>query len=359
MIVYWLLRATPAAWPATFDPGFADRREVQRDALRGLCRTPTDVIQHTASYEREPYSRQGGSLLLDQALALGWDDAGGTGLHRIMRPRRDGTCPTEPEAVPSGAVARRRNALIRDDRLAAAGVLSRMLVDRALGLDRRPGIRDTAVALLGGWSVPDRALPDGDDGVAARALRDDARGAGADATPARRAAVVRAALDRGGDVFVRLVALRAYREQLIVGAPDRERSAIIANATRVAHRHLILPVAVRGLTDMGIVGAQVAADFDARGTRGRWFRPWAVDQFVAAGDRAGSLRQLARLLEELPREPFAQGIALERVATLLEQQGDGACAAALRARADAIPGFRTRGAANTRCPDARALAPPR
>lgn len=323
--VYWFLGARTAAWPMAFDPGLADRDDVQHDVVDDLCKRRPPIVQHTQAYPlfaNQPRDRPG-SRYLDEFVALNYRVVGANDLFRVMLPE-PGAC-VRPETVSSSALRRRRSELLAADDLPAAGALSVLAMRRDRGAAAQ---EDAAGAILGGYWVPNEALPPGPAGAGLRAFRDEQ--ATTPATPVPAAS---------GTPLLRLALITGYLAGRSGPLPG-DRATLDA-ARRLARDRPNWPGALRTEFALQPYAPQIAASLARQGGEGPTLERWRFDGQRAAGDAGGALATARRLLPMLRDQPLEQGRVLTDLAATLDQTGDRGCAAAALAAADRIPGVHT------------------
>jgi hypothetical protein len=320
---YWFLGAHAAAWPVAFDPGLADRADVQRDVVDDLCRRRAPVIQHTFAYplgRNQPRNRPG-SRYLDEFVGLSYRNVASNDLFRIMLPQ-PGPC-RRPEATSTAELRRRRAALLAGDDLPAAGALSVLALER---VGRSPALEDVAGAILGGYLVPDAALPPGPAGEGLRRARD-----AAPTTPATPAPAV------SGPPLLRLAVLSGYVAGRTGALPGDTAAAEAAREP--ARERPGWTAALRVLFAFQPYSDAVYRDLRDRRGESTDLERWRFDAQRAAGEATAALATARRLERLLADRPLDRGRVLTDLAATLARAGDAGCAAAALAAADRIPGL--------------------
>lgn len=332
-VLYGLLDAAPTAWPGVFDPGLADRPEVQREVVEDLCADGGPVVSLTGAYEREPYPVRE-TALLDQVLALGWDDTGGTRLHRILeRPAGAGACPVDPRRVAPETVRRRRDVLLAQDRLPAAGALAVLGLETARRAGRPPAADDLAVAALGGFRVDPRGARS--PGLLA-ALRAAMEGRGP--TPVERASILSelGAPEAPDEPTVALVLVAAVLDD--PQATPQERGLAGGLGLQLATGPRALAEGLRQASAVVPLDQGTLDDLRARGAAPGLVARTGLEAAIRDSDDGRARGRLLETLASYPVDPDIRGEVLERYAAAAATPPD--CAARARRAAAEIPGWR-------------------
>lgn len=326
-VLYWLLDARPAAWPAVYDPGLADRLDVQQEVVERLCRTRAPVVQlRPATVYGSFAAQRHGSRLLDEFLPLQYRVAAVTPYYRLLL-ARSGPC-ADPGRIPATAVRSRQAQLLRTGDLVGAGALSVLLIDRALAHSTPPLEADVAAALAGGFWQPDDLLPSGALGAALRALREQR------ADPALAAV----AADPPANAVVALAVQTGYVTLENGAATPRQRIRVLAALWTQLERHPRWPDAFDNLTALEPPGPDAFIRLRRIGVSGPDALRWEFDYRASLGDLPGALALARRLLPAARNAPVEQAQVFDALAQVFAARGDERCAAAARVAASVVPG---------------------
>lgn len=326
VFVYWLLDATPAAWPTTFDPGLADRADIQREVIDRLCRNRAPVVQHTAAYGAAELPRSDHrSRLLDQFLALNYRVDARMPLYRLLT--RDTTRCLDPRTVDDSVILARRDSLVEQDDPSRAGALATLRIERALHANRHASSDDVALAILGGYWIPDELIPRGPIGTGLLELRDSApRPHLLDAVTA------------GGTPAVRLANLVAYTQHRPEHPAPGDLEQVATAARRLVDDRPRWPAALQVLLSYqpgnaafyDQLLARAGPSIDVESARLAWA--------IGAHDQHLTITSGLALTKLLADDPVRHGAVLLQLADSFDRDGERACADELRRRADALPG---------------------
>ncbi len=335
--IYWYLNARAAAWPVAFDPGLADRDDLQREVVDRLCAGSPPLVQHVVAYPLHNASRDShGSRDLDQFTAINYRFEAGDDLFRILLPARD-RC-RRPETVGGSSVTALRDELLRIDDVTAAAALSTLLLERAESRGLEPEPDDVAVAILGGYWVTDESLPGGKVGRSLRSLRDFVPD---------RTALTLAALSESPPL-VRLATLSAF--VALRDPADPANTQVLSELIEFALQHPEWPLAQRNLFALQPPSLETYKALRARGANSVDLERWALGAATQALDRAAGELAARRAFALLWRRPLDRARLLEDLSSLYRAVGDVACARSALAAVDRLPGFAADVSPDAACP---------
>jgi hypothetical protein len=323
--LYWLLDAKPAAWATTYDPGLADRGDVQREEARALCRNRAPLVQLVGSYSRfgTPSYR---SRYLDQFLALNYRVDAKTTMFRLLRAEPHGCL--LPERASMAQIVGGRARLFEQGELPAAGALSTLVIERLMATHRNPTPLDAELAVLGGYYVPDAELPTGPVRVGLLSLRDQRPLPGLET----------AATDQRSDPMARLIAQTAFITLARPSAPAPQTQAVSQAALHLVVQRPHWRAAFENVAALVPATPPLASRLARAGVRGEALDGWRFNAFVSAQSLPGALSTARRLIPMLRNDPLTLGGVWIALSRLYAQAGQPACASDALDRANAIPG---------------------
>lgn len=339
-----LLDAPPAIWLWVYDPGLANREDIQRQAVDELCDRRPHLVQKASLDAWAPppmapaRAREPGSTSLDAFLAASYRPIAQP-VDRILRFE---AC-RRPWELPAAQVA-----ALRDDRLAAGEVPEAAHLARAHG-DRAGAPEPIDVGLLAATGLP---LP---PGWAERA------GRLAPAVASLRAGVPAPELDAlaadpqltAAERFVVLAAAAQGRDP--ASREPAPASARLREAARENAVELPIGATVTHLRQLDPFDVATWRRLRARGADPAGMELWWVDTTAHTGRPEWALRHMGALAAAL--EPTGRTVELGQAEILVGSvlgRRDAACAVELLRRGDARAGVRYLGGglpqAPQRCP---------
>jgi hypothetical protein len=195
------------------------------------------------------------------------------GYYRILLP--SGPRCVLPDQVGSAALASRRDVLVVQGQLAAAGALASALIEREQSAGRPADAIDAATAALGGYTLTPAQIPGGALGDALRTLMDGLPRSGLAAAAARA----------WPSPLEELAAQTAWAAHAQVGTPA-ERQAAASTVERFAVTHAGWPTAISNAAAVWPPSEAVFRRLAARGARGVAFDTWRWSFYSHAGPAA-------------------------------------------------------------------------
>jgi hypothetical protein len=329
-IVGFVLNAPAAAWPLTYDPGLVNTTTVERGTISELCSDRAPVVQHDQTFPYPPGVKvYVGSRLLDEFLAVDYELRAVAGFFRILLPS------TSHCKLPQHLSNRELEAIgekwMEKGEPAEAGALAIARLERAHARHEPGSTSDAALAALGGYTLANDEVPQGDLGDALLAL--------APGSPPTTGLAAAAAKPWPSDVE-RLAAQTAWVAHRTPGEAGTEQATAAVYA--LALRHADWPQGIANLSAVqppspGLFAT--LARLGARDTPG--FDRWRRGYYLArAGDTKEAIQAGVALVEDYERlrDPVDAGEAE------LELAGDpgvtSGCAYALRRNAGMRPGIK-------------------
>jgi hypothetical protein len=339
--LYWFLDAAPAAWITVYDPGLADRDDVQRDVADDLCGNRAPVVEEdqdpSATSNGEFGYADHGSRHLDEFIALNYRSDAVVGFYRL-RIRDTDRC-VEPDAASATQVRALRERALREDDIPRAAALSILLVERAEAAGTRAEVEDVAGALLGGYWVPDAQLPPEPVRAGLLALRERRAVEGqVDAVTAPAGPLTRLAT---GTAYV------TYRPQ---AAPGAELQLVARELRETVRESARWPLSVRNLFALEPPSPRLFAFVEASGGAGVALEQARFAFLRQGGDPREALASGLRLVRLEDSRPVEQGSVLTFLADVFDAMGDPACAARARAFGDSVPGVHDTGPEDASAP---------
>jgi hypothetical protein len=327
--LYWFLDARNGAWSTTYDPGIADRDDVERDAARDLCANRAGIVEE----DQDPSVSSNGefglsehqSRYLDEFVALNYRSSGVVGFYRL-RTRETPRC-TMPDQPSDAAVRARREVALRREDTPEVAALSILLVGRAQKAGRRPAADDVAGALLDGYWVADADLPSGPQRAGLLALRERR------VVPGEWAAAT-----APGSLLMRLATTTAYVTYRPPEASPAQNAAVVRALLRLARDAARWPSTIRNLFAMEPPGPAVFRIVERAGGRGVELERIRFQYLREQGRLSRAIVSGRHVVPLLAGRPLEQGQALLDLATVFDAAGDHGCAARARALGDGVPG---------------------
>ena len=339
--LYWFLDARNGAWSTTYDPGIADRDDVERDAARDLCANRAGIVEEdqdpSVSSNGEFGFSQHQSRYLDEFVALNYRSAGVVGFYRL-RTRETPRC-TMPDNASDAAVRARRELALRREDTPEVAALSILLVERAQEAGRRPAADDVAGALLGGYWVTDADLPSGPERTGLLALRERRVVPGEDA-----------AATGPGSLLMRLATTTAYVTYRPPDASPEQNAAVVRALLRLARQAARWPSTVRNLFAMQPPGPAVFQIVERAGGSGVELERIRFQYLREHARPRPAIVSGRRVVPLLAQRPLEQGQALLDLAAMFDAAGDHGCAARARALGDGVPGVHAVGQEDLHAP---------